>query len=93
MLLLRVLEMAGCMNFSATMTRMAMKVRMTAYSTMPQRFLLHHACAATISLVANSLMPHSVLHVFIWVSRLVMSWLTVVCSVSVRTAHCVRATA
>src|ERR687885_1726875 len=60
--LLRVLEMAGCRNFSATMTRMAMKARMRAYSTMPwpssarSRSLATRVCAATICLVTNSLM-------------------------------------
>src|SRR5919198_3816039 len=59
--LLRVLEIAGCRNFSATMTRMAMKARMRAYSTMPwpssarSRSLATRVCAATICLVTNSL--------------------------------------
>src|SRR5919198_296690 len=69
--LLRVLEMAGCRNFSATMTRMAMKARMRAYSTMPwpssarSRSLATRACAATICLVTNSLislLPSRMVH-------------------------------
>src|SRR5436309_14511178 len=60
--LLRVLEIEGCRNFSATMTRMAMKARMRAYSTMPwpssarARSWATRACAVTICLVTNSLM-------------------------------------